>query len=48
LESWKRAVGTSGAKARISRKIGIPLTRYGRRRKIDAVILKTLGLDRWL
>jgi hypothetical protein len=32
--SWKRAVGISGAKNRISRKIGIPLTRQGRQRKI--------------
>ena len=46
--SWKRAVGISGAKARVSRKIGVPLTHYGRRRKIGAVILKAMGLDRWL
>lgn len=32
--SWKRAVGISGAKRRISRKIGIPLTRSGRQRKV--------------
>jgi len=32
--SWKRAVGISGAKNRISRKIGIPLTRQGRQRKV--------------
>lgn len=32
--SWKRAVGISGAKSRISRKIGIPLTRSGRRKKV--------------
>jgi len=31
--SWKRALGISGAKASISRKIGIPLTRQGRQRK---------------
>ena len=31
--SWKRALGISGAKSRISRKIGIPLTRSGRQRK---------------
>lgn len=31
--SWKRAVGISGAKSRISRKIGIPLTRSDRQRK---------------
>ncbi len=32
--SWKRAVGISGAKNRISRKIGIPLTRSGRQKKV--------------
>jgi len=32
--SWKRAFGISGVKGRISRKIGIPLTRSGRQRKI--------------
>jgi hypothetical protein len=31
--SWKRATGLSGAKARLSRQIGIPLTRSGRQRK---------------
>jgi hypothetical protein len=32
--SWKRALGISGAKAHISRRTGIPLTRSGRQRKI--------------
>lgn len=32
--SWRRAIGISGAKNRISRKIGIPLTRSGHQRKI--------------
>jgi hypothetical protein len=32
--SYKRALGVSGAKNRISRKIGIPLTKSGRRQKI--------------
>ncbi len=32
--SWKRAIGISGAKNRISRKIGVPLTRSGRRKKV--------------
>lgn len=36
--SWKRAVGISGAKARISRKIGIPLTRSGRERKLGRMM----------
>ena len=30
--SWKRVLGLSAAKARLSRKIGIPLTRSGRQR----------------
>lgn len=42
--SWKRAVGISAAKGRISRKIGIPLTRYGRERKLGRMILKLFGL----
>jgi hypothetical protein len=32
--SWKRAAGISAAKRRLSRTIGIPLTRSGRERKI--------------
>lgn len=32
--SWKRALGISAAKGRLSRKIGIPLTRSGRERKV--------------
>jgi hypothetical protein len=36
--SWKRALGISGAKARISRMIGIPLTRSGRERKIGRMV----------
>lgn len=32
--SWKRLLGISGAKARFSRKVGIPLTRSGRYQKI--------------
>ncbi len=31
--SWKRALGISAAKARVSRAIGIPLTKQGRQRK---------------
>jgi hypothetical protein len=45
--SWKRALGISAAKGRISRKIGIPLTRSGRQRKLGramgcCVMLATL------
>lgn len=35
--SWKRFAGISGAKSRMSRKIGIPLTRSGRQQKIGRV-----------
>ena len=31
--SWKRALGVSQAQARLSRQIGIPLSRSGRQRK---------------
>jgi hypothetical protein len=31
--SWKRALGISSAKAKLSRKLGVPLTRSGRQRK---------------
>jgi hypothetical protein len=32
--SWKRAVGITAAKRRISRATGVPLTRSGRQRKV--------------
>jgi len=32
--SWKRASGLSSAKAKLSRDLGVPLTRAGRQRKI--------------
>jgi hypothetical protein len=36
--SWKRAIGISAAKARLSRRIGIPLTRGGRQRKLGRLV----------
>jgi hypothetical protein len=36
--SWKRAIGLSAAKARLSRQLGIPLTRSGRQRKIGRML----------
>ena len=36
--SWKRALGISAAKGRISRQIGIPLTRSGRQRKVGRML----------
>jgi hypothetical protein len=31
--SWRRALGVSQAQARLSRKLGVPLSRSGRQRK---------------
>ncbi|MCF6285329.1 MAG: hypothetical protein L3K26_09085 [Candidatus Hydrogenedentes bacterium] len=36
--SWKRAIGISSAKGKLSRKIGIPLTRSGRQRKMGKAV----------
>jgi hypothetical protein len=36
--SWKRAVGVTRAKSRISRKTGIPLTKSGRQRKVGRAV----------
>jgi hypothetical protein len=40
--SWKRAMGISAAKGRLSRQIGIPLTRSGRQRKFGKWGLRPL------
>jgi len=36
--SWKRATGLTRVKSKISRKIGIPLTKSGRQRKIGKAL----------
>lgn len=36
--SWKRATGITGAKSRVSRATGIPLTKSGRQRKLGRAI----------
>ena len=36
--SWKRAVGITGMKQKISRKTGIPLTKAGRQRKVGKML----------
>jgi hypothetical protein len=41
--SWKRLLGISAFKSRVSREIGIPLTASGRRRKLGASIFKAVG-----
>lgn len=40
--SWKKLIGISALKAKISRKIGIPLTQSGRQRKLGAFIIQLL------
>lgn len=40
--SWKRAVGISAAKQKISRATGIPTTRGGLERKIGSAVLGML------
>jgi hypothetical protein len=36
--SWKRALGITRVKTRISRTIGIPLTKSGRQRKVGRIV----------
>ena len=36
--SWKRASGLSAAKGKLSRKLGVPLTRSGRQRKLGRML----------
>ena len=36
--SWKRALGLSGAKSRLSRQLGVPLTRSGRQHKLGKMM----------
>ena len=36
--SWKRALGISAAKGRLSRRIGVPLTRAGRQRRVGKAL----------
>lgn len=42
--SWKRVLGISGIKGRISRDIGVPLTKSGRERKVGRLILRLFGI----
>lgn len=43
--SWKRALGISALKGKISRETGIPLTRNGRERKMGHIAVHLAG---WL
>ena len=36
--SWKRALGISAAKSKISRDVGIPLPKSGRQRKLGRIV----------
>jgi hypothetical protein len=40
--SWRRFLGISAMKSRISRQIGVPLTRSGRQRKLGAFVWRTI------
>ena len=40
--SWKRAVGITAAKQKISRKTGLPTTRQGLERKIGRFVLNSI------
>lgn len=40
--SWKRAVGITAAKQKISRKTGIPTTRQGLERKVGKFVLDSI------
>lgn len=42
--SWRRAIGASAAKARISRQLGVPLTRSGQERKLGRLVGRGAGL----
>ena len=51
--SWRRALGVSQAQARLSRQIGIPLSRAGRQRKLGRAlgcgwVLAFIPLGLWL
>lgn len=36
--SWKRALGVTNVKRKVSRKTGIPLTKSGRQRKVGRMV----------
>ena len=45
--SPSRAIGLAGFKVRLSRRIGVPLTAYGRRRKVGHWLFRVLGLPKF-
>lgn len=46
--SWKRALGVSAAKGKLSRQVGIPLTRSGRQRAVGRALGCSVVLAFWL
>lgn len=53
--SWKRALGVSQAQAKLSRQLGIPLSRSGRQQKLGRalggccwVLLIPMGIISWM
>ncbi len=38
--SWKKLSGYSAAKSKVSRKIGVPLTKSGRNQKVGKIVTK--------
>lgn len=42
--SWKRLLGVSAAKSKVSRAIGIPLSRSGRQQKLGRTVMKLFKL----
>jgi hypothetical protein len=44
--SWKRALGITRVKTKISRAIGVPLTKSGRQRKVGAAVLGMFGVTK--
>jgi len=40
--SWKRALGITSAKQKIAKSSGIPLTKQGRKRKVERTLFKAL------
>jgi len=46
--SWKRFLGITRAKQRISRKTGIPFTKSGRQRKLGALLTKGCGCSTFI
>jgi len=42
--SWRRAIGLSQAQARISRQIGVPLSRSGRQQKLGRIAFKLIAV----